>query len=160
MILEYEEKYLENVKDLLVELEEHIVSIDEDKLDVISEDYREKYVLCDFKLLEDNGGKCYLYVENNKVVGLIMGIVTKYEEYDYLDYKCPKRGDVIELIVSSKVRSRGIGKLLLKKMEDYFKKINCEYVKLSVFSYNELAKQFYLRNGYHARMIDMIKKID
>lgn len=32
-IIEYEDKYLEDVKDLLVELEEYIVSIDKDKLD-------------------------------------------------------------------------------------------------------------------------------
>ena len=29
-IIEYEEKYLEDVKDLLVELEEYIISIDKD----------------------------------------------------------------------------------------------------------------------------------
>ena len=32
-IIEYEEKYLEDVKDLLVELEEYILTIDEDNLD-------------------------------------------------------------------------------------------------------------------------------
>ena len=32
-IVEYEEKYLEDVKDLLVELEEYIISIDKDNLD-------------------------------------------------------------------------------------------------------------------------------
>ncbi len=33
MIIEYEEKYLDDVRDLLVELEEYIVSIDKDNLD-------------------------------------------------------------------------------------------------------------------------------
>ena len=32
-IVEYEEKYLEEVRDLLVELEEYIISIDKDNLD-------------------------------------------------------------------------------------------------------------------------------
>ena len=31
-IIEYEDKYLEDVRDLLTELEEYIVSIDEDEL--------------------------------------------------------------------------------------------------------------------------------
>ena len=35
MIIEYEDKYLEDVRDLLVELEEYIVSIDEDNLDIV-----------------------------------------------------------------------------------------------------------------------------
>ena len=43
MIIEYEDKYLEDVRDLLVELEEYIVSIDEDNLDTVSADYREKW---------------------------------------------------------------------------------------------------------------------
>ena len=29
------------------------------------------------------------------------------EEYDYLDYKCPKNGEMIELIVTNKIRSNG-----------------------------------------------------
>ena len=43
MILEYEEKYAEEVKDLLVELQEYIVSIDKDGYNIITEDYREEY---------------------------------------------------------------------------------------------------------------------
>ena len=35
-IKEYNKKYDEDIKDLLVELEEYIVSIDEDHLDVVS----------------------------------------------------------------------------------------------------------------------------
>ena len=41
-IIEYEEKYLEDVRDLLVELEEYIVSIDKDNLDQVHPEYREK----------------------------------------------------------------------------------------------------------------------
>ena len=39
MIIEYEDKYLEDVRDLLVELEEYIVSIDEDNLDIFEYDW-------------------------------------------------------------------------------------------------------------------------
>ena len=41
-IIEYEDKYLEDIRDLLVELEEYIVSIDKDELDQVGKDYREK----------------------------------------------------------------------------------------------------------------------
>lgn len=159
MLIEYEDKYIEDVKDLLVELEEYIISIDKDNLDTIGKDYREKYTLEALKLIKQNKGKCYLYVEENKAVALIMGIVTLYEKNDYLDYKCPKRGEITELIVSKKIRAKGIGKLLMEKMESYFRSINCEYIKLNVFSYNLNAIDFYSKKGYHARMIDMIKKI-
>ena len=48
-IIEYENKYLEDVKDLLVELEEYIVSIDKDNLDRVHEEYREKMAVLDLE---------------------------------------------------------------------------------------------------------------
>ena len=160
MIIEYEDKYLEDVKDLLVELEEYIISIDEDHLDQIHEEYREKMALLDLEEVKENNGKCYLYIEKNKVVGLIMGIIPPYNKYDYLDYKCPKRGEITELIVSNKIRSKGIGQKLMKKLEEYFKTQGCEYIKVEVFGYNDNALKFYFKQNYHARMLDIIKKID
>ena len=48
-IIECEEKYLEDVRDLLVELEEYIISIDKDNQDQIYEDYWELKALRDLK---------------------------------------------------------------------------------------------------------------
>ena len=48
-IVEYEEIYLEDVKDLLVELEEYIISIDQDNLDRLHPDYRDKMALKDLE---------------------------------------------------------------------------------------------------------------
>ena len=158
-IIEYQNKYLEDVRDLLVELEEYIVEIDDDHLDMLHKDYREKMALVDLDEVKNNQGKCYLAVDNNKAVGLIMGCIFPYAENDYLDYKCPRRGEITELIVSKKVRSNSSGKLLIKKIEDYFKSMACEYVILDVFFYNEKAKRFYENCGYHARMITNIKKL-
>ncbi len=159
-IIEYEEKYLEDVKDLLVELEEYIISIDYDHLDQLHPDYRDKMAELDLKKVKDNNGKCYLAVENDKAIGVIMGILGTYDEYDYLDYKCPKRGIITELVVSKNVRSSGIGQQLIDKMEEYFKSIGCEYVFVEVFGYNDLALKFYFKKGYHARMLHAMKKLE
>lgn len=158
-IVEYEEKYLEDVKELLVELEEYIISIDKDDLDQLHKDYKDKMAILDLEEVKENNGKCFIALEGNKVVGLIMGIIVKYEEYDYLDYKCPKKGEITELIVSNKVRNSGVGKRLMNKMEEYFKSMSCEYVMVDVFAYNENAINFYEKNGYHPRMITDIKKL-
>lgn len=158
-IIEYEDKYLDEVRDLLIELEEYIVSIDKDNLDRVHAEYHEKMALLDLEELKNNNGKCYLAIENDNAIGLIMGIIPEYNEYDYLDYKCPKRGRITELIVTSKLRSNGIGRALINKMEDYFKSQNCEYVLIDVFAYNENAIKFYDKNNYHSRMIVNIKKI-
>ena len=158
-IIEYNESHLEDVRDLLVELEEYILTIDKDNLDQIHSDYREKMALIDLDSVNKNNGKCFIAIENNKAIGLIMGVISNYSEYDYLDYKCPKRGEITELIVTSKVRSKGIGKLLIKKMEEYFISCGCEYVIVDVFAYNEIAFNFYSKSGYHPRMITSIKKL-
>ena len=159
MIIEYEDKYLEDVRDLLVELEEYIVSIDEDNLDIVSAAYREKMALVDLEKIKNNNGKCYLYIDNKNVVGLIMGIIPKYDENDYLDYKCPKKGEVTELIIKKEYRNHNIGKILLNKMEEYFRKNNFEYSFIDVFAYNKSEINFYDKNGYHSRMIIDIKTL-
>lgn len=158
-IIEYEEKYLEDVRDLLVELEKYIISIDKDNLDQIHKDYRELMALHDLKEVKEYNGKCFLAVIDDKVVGLVMGIIPEYGEYDYLDYKCQKRGVITELVVTKNIRSKGIGKELIEKIEDYFIEQNCEYVLIDVFAYNNRALEFYDRNGYHPRMIVDIKKL-
>lgn len=158
-IIEYEDKYLEDVRDLLVELEEYILSIDIDNLDQLHPEYREKMALLDLKEVNNYEGKCYLAIENNKVLGLIMGCIPRCDEHDYLDYKCPKRGEIIELIVTKKVRSKGVGQILMSKMEEYFKSMGCEYIHVDVFGYNENGINFYEKSGYHTRMLNMIKKI-
>lgn len=158
-IIEYEDKYLNDIRALLTELEEYIVSIDKDKLDIVHPEYYEKMALVDLAEVNENNGKCYLALENDQVLGLIMGTIPNYEKYDYLDYKCPKRGVITELIVTSKTRSKGIGKILIETMENYFKENNCEYVLVDVFAYNNPAINFYEKHGYHSRMYTNIKKL-
>jgi len=158
-IIEYEDKYMEDVKDLLVELGEYIVSIDKDSLELIHPDYRENMTKFDLDNVSNYDGKCYLAIENGKAIGLIMGTIRQYDEHDYLDYKCPKEGEITELIVTSKVRSKGVGQALMNKMEEYFKSVGCEYILVDVFAYNQNGIQFYDKQGYHPRMHTEIKKI-
>ena len=158
-IIEYEDKYLEDVKDLLVELEEYILTIDKDNLDQLHPDYHDKMALLDLEEVNNNKGKCYLAIENGKAIGLIIGNIPPYDEYDYLDYKCPPRGEITELIVTSRIRSKGVGQKLMNKMEEYFKSVGCEYVLVDVFAYNNIGIDFYNKNGYHPRMYTDIKKI-
>lgn len=158
-IIEYEDKYLNDVKDLLVELEDYIVAIDKDHLDQVHPEYRDKMASIDLEEVNKSNGKCYLAIEDTKAIGLIMGTIPPYDEYDYLDYKCPKRGKITELIVTNKIRSKCVGQALMEKMEEYFKLNNCEYVLVDVFAYNENAINFYNKKGYHARMYTDIKKL-
>lgn len=53
-IIEYEDKYLEDVNNLLVELAEYIVSIDRDNLDHVHPKYREEMAILDLKEVKNN----------------------------------------------------------------------------------------------------------
>lgn len=158
MIIEYEKQYDENIKDLLVELQEHIVNIDKEKYNIITPSYREEYFKKTIDEVNNYEGKIYLYKEENEILGLIVGLINNEETSDY-DFKAPKRGRVTELIVTKKTRSKGIGKQLLDKITDYFKEKDCEDILIGVFAYNESAINFYEKNNYHTRMIEMTRKI-
>ncbi len=158
-IIEYDSKYDENIKELLVELENYIISIDKDELDKLSENYKEEYFKSLLKNIKRKNGKIYLAIKEERAVGVIAGVVAKYSKEDSLDYKCPKKGIIEELVVNKNYQKYGIGQQLLKTMEEYLKNINCEYVCLDVLAYNENAIKFYEKNNYHTRMMHKIKKI-
>ena len=158
MIIEYEKKYDESVKDLLVELQEHVAILDKYGYNIIGENFREEYFKKTIDEVKQYDGKIFLYEENGNIVGLIVGVINN-EEIESYDFKAPKRGRITEFIVSSKVRSTGIGKKLIAKMEEYFKEVGCKDVVLGVFAPNIKALKFYEREGYENRMFDLSKKI-
>lgn len=145
-IINYSNKYNEAIKDLLVELQEYIAEIDKEKYNILTNEVN-KYE-----------GKIFLAIENERVIGLIVGLINNEEESTY-DFKAPKRGRVTELVVSKECRSNGIGKQLLDKMEEYFKEVGCKGILIDVFAYNENAQKFYIKNGYFNRNIEVMKKI-
>ncbi len=157
-IIDYSGEYDEDIKDLLVELQEHIVNIDREKYNIITPEYREKYFQKTMEEVKKYEGKIFLAKEDTSIIGLIIGVINNEDEKTY-DFTAPKRGRVIELVVSSKCRSNGIGKSLLNKMESYFKSVGCQGVLIDVFAYNENAQRFYYKNGYFNRNIEVMKKI-
>jgi len=50
--------------------------------------------MLDLEEVNNYEGKCYLAIKNDKAVGLIMGCIPPYDKYDYLDYKCPRIGEI------------------------------------------------------------------
>ena len=159
MIIEYDEIYDEQIKDLLVELQEHIVDIDKEGYNILTNEYREEYFKKTIEEIKKYEGKMFLYKENNQVLGLVVGLINNEETKEY-DFQAPKRGRVSELVVTKKIRSKGIGKQLLDKITEYFKENNCKDILIAVFAYNEDAIRFYEKNNYHTRMIEMTRKIE
>ena len=158
-IIEYNSKYDEQIKDLLVELQNYLIDIDDWHTQVMLSEYREENFKMDMRKVNTQEGKIYLAIENNLIIGLVMGVVEEKDEIDKLTNDCAKTGSIIELIVKNNIRGNGIGKLLLEKIEKYFKNINCKRINIEVFGPNKRGLNFYEKNGYITRDIIVSKKI-
>ena len=156
MIIDYNSKYDEQIKDLLVQLQQYIAYMDKEGYNIVGNDYREKYFTKTIEEVKKCDGKILLFKENEKIVGLIVGLINNDATEKY-DFKAPKRGRITELIVDKEYRGKQIGKQLLDAMKEYLKSVGCEKILIEVFAYNESALKFYKKNGYHIRMIDMIE---
>ena len=159
MIVEYNSKYDEQIKDLLVELQNYLIDIDDWHTQIMLPEYREKYFKMDMDKVKNQDGKIYLEVENNTVNGLIMGVVEEKDDIDRLTNDCAKTGSVIELIVKNNIRGNGIGKNLLEKLEEYFRSINCKRINIEVFGPNKKGLNFYEKNDYVIRDYIVSKKL-
>lgn len=62
-------------------------------------------------------------------------------------------------MVAQTARSTGTGKALLREMEAYLKHMGCEAIAIDVFAPNKNAVEFYRRNGYEPRNIEVMKPI-
>lgn len=159
-IIEYDKVYDESIKDLLVELQEHLIEIDDWNTQVMNKNYREENFNIDMRKVDEQDGKIYLAMQDNKVIGLVIGIVDEKDEIDLITNDCAKTGSVIELIVSKESRGTGIGKALLNKMEMYFGSIGCKRINIEVFGPNKNAYDFYSKNGYTDRDYIVSKRLD
>lgn len=161
-IIEYKNKHKHKhksaVRDLLIELQEYISLIDREKYNTVTENFGEKYLLKTLLETKKRGGKIFLAEENGEIIGLVVGIINNEKEETF-DFSVPKRGKITELIVSEKYRFEGVGKALLCAMENYLKSVGCEGIIVDVFAYNESAENFYRKNGYFNRNIEMMKKL-
>mgnify|MGYP005823598135 CR=1 FL=1 len=159
-VIEYDSKYDEQIKDLLVELQNYLIDIDDWHTQVLIPAYRDGIFKMDMDNVKNQNGKAYLAIENEIVVGLIIGVVAVTDEIDRLTNDCAKIGNILELVVKNDIRGNGIGKCLLLKMENYFKTIDCKRINIEVFGPNKKGLNFYIKNDYVVRDMIVSKKLN
>ena len=159
MIREYFFGDWDKVNDLLIQLQKHLVSVDYEHVQILNEQYGKKYLNKLLDLLSKNCGKLFVAEKNGQLCGMVAGIIEPKDEDDFLTNRCPKRGKVVELVVSEHTRSQGIGTKLLRTIEDYFREQGCEFVCVDVFAPNLGALRFYEGAEYSTRNIEMYKHL-
>lgn len=158
-IVKYQDCYAEAVKDLICDLQDYLIGLDECHIQMRLQDYREKCFDSMMDEIAENKGIIYLAIEDNKVLGFISGIVEVTDEFDSLFISLKKSGRITELCIEESSRSKGIGVKLLHETENYLKCQGCEFVYIEVFGPNKKAFNFYDKNGYNLRNIEVMKKI-
>ncbi len=83
-IIEYNSIYDEQIKDLLIELQNYLIDIDDWHTQILSDNYREDYFKMDLELINKQDGKIFLAIENTKIIGLVLGAVNSNDEIDKL----------------------------------------------------------------------------
>jgi ribosomal protein S18 acetylase RimI-like enzyme len=154
------------------------LSGDRDALEALAEDYAQYFVDIDplkrsrkmpgyarvlvekmIEAAEAKSGVIFVAEDSRKVVGFIAGVLEQSTPEQELDSVPFKSGRVIELFVPAESRRRGLGTALMQKIEAYFADLGCDSMRLEVFEPNHLAHDFYLKLGYHDRVIDMLKEL-
>lgn len=112
------------------------------------------------KSFHNNHGKIYFAVDNGREIGYVFGFLfDKQSEENLLEVVPTKVGQVDDLYIDEEYRGQGIGKMLLQKIEEYFKDQGCDSVWMEVFASNTNAHNAYLKLGYMDREIGMLKKL-
>jgi len=111
--------------------------------------------------LEKNQGRVYFAQDGEKIVGYIFGFVCdKQSEEKLLEVVPSQVGQIEDVYVEEEYRGKGIGKLLMEKMEVYLRDQGCDSIWLEVFAPNFGAHDAYVKMGYMDREIGMLKKIN
>ena len=108
------------------------------------------------QMLEDASGPDGLVLvaeDQRRVVGFASGRVETRRERERLAVIDFRNGVVPELYVSPGWRRRGLGRVLLARLEEHFRGRGCQASVIEVFAPNVGARVFYGRVGYEERNI-------
>lgn len=109
------------------------------------------------RILEEEYSLFYVYELEKKLIGFIHAQTKKVfnlgplVEANYLY--------INDLIISAEYRNMNFGSLLVSKIFDLSKELNCDYVRVSVLAEKTLTRNFYHTNGFNESLITMEKRL-
>lgn len=120
-------------------------------------EYGKMYTRGLLQRISKSAGIIYLAKQGEEALGCITGNIEEFNAEQRTGTSGVRTGHVLELVVREDYRGKGIGKMLMQKMEDYFKSQGCDIVRIEVFVPNASARNFYDRLHYHDRVVDVVK---
>lgn len=155
----YKESNLKDLEICMEKLQDYLIEIDPLKRLIRLPTYGKKYTQNLIKKILKQDGLIILAYDEKKIIGCIAGTIEVQSKDNLLECIPTKSGRVLELFVLESYRGHQIGKRLMEKMEEYFKKKNCDIIRIEVFKPNTNTHNFYQRLNYQDRVIDMVKSL-
>lgn len=108
-------------------------------------------------IIENEKADLIIALDGDNVIGFAHIMEDKTEPYaTFVQYKL---GIVVDLMVTEKYRSRGIGKALMDSVKIWCAERDTDYIELNVIANNTEAYKFYEREGFNVNMQTLRYKI-
>jgi ribosomal protein S18 acetylase RimI-like enzyme len=122
-------------------------------------EFGESYAERTLQKVAHNNGIIYVAELGGELVGAFVGTMPEQTEEDRLEHVPAKFGEVLELVVKAECRSKGVGTMLMKKLEEYFKENSCNIAGVGVLVPNKSAHRLYSKLRYEDRSYYMTKDL-
>lgn len=97
-------------------------------------------------MISDESTAVFVAELEGNILGFVQAIVREAADIPVL---VPRRYAIIDgIVVMSKYKKRGIGGMLMKRIEEWTKEKGASSIELNVFEFNEEAITFYESLGY------------
>ena len=155
LIREYKAEDLRQVEDCIVELQDFCKQID--ALSANGRTVARKYLQHLLAQCAETDGRIFVAEHDNKVLGMvcvfgkIQSNAIDEEAYDY--------AYVSDLVVLAANRDRGLGRMLLRRAENYARSQGARLLKIAVHAPNKVARDFYISDGFQERIVMLHKEL-
>jgi ribosomal protein S18 acetylase RimI-like enzyme len=159
ILRDYREEDRDALLELVNKLEEYVKPLDPLKRVKNLPGFTEASLHETLENVEKYQGKITFAEESGKIIGMIIGVIWEQSEKNKLEIGPHTVGEVVDLYIEEVYRGKGLGKKMLKMMEDYFISKGCDSMWIEVFTPNENAHNVYKKYGFVDREIGMLKQL-
>jgi len=137
--------------DILLDFEQQLITV-ERPMDISLEQHKKINYYDINEFIKSNNAEVFVAVFNNEIVGSGYGLIKQNENH----FAEKLHGHVGFMFVKKRYRGKGISKLLLNTIFDWFKTQNITEIRLQVYDINDSAIKAYEKAGFEKNLIEML----
>lgn len=149
-VVPFARQYARQLEDLLKAMQGYLSHLDSTSASSVSPSFGQEKLGSLLKDQVEAGRKIFLAVEEEQVLGYIIGRIEQGEK---------KIGRVEELYIDALARGKGLGTMLVKTLRAYFQKEQCVSINVAVHPQNTPAAALYLKLGFTRNEEDLVYQL-